>query len=190
MSSWDPGWLISARRVTPWDQLPRGYTQDTWGSVLTAHPGNQAPGTREVIRAHSPPGTVCSPSTWLPELLGPRKGTMHTQPSLRPCRVPENLSSLDLGSTGNLSGLDQEIHGPIRTVPLQSTLEPQQCRPRKHKPPWAEADPVWSIHCEHCEHSPHMQYLFAVSLPPYNTTEQVSLNKWPPSSPLLCQGSS
>ena len=38
-------------------------------------PGNQAAGTGEVIKTHGPPGTVCSPSTWLPELLRPEKGT-------------------------------------------------------------------------------------------------------------------
>ena len=33
-------------------------------------------------RTHSPPGAVRSPSSWLPELLGPGKGTKH-----RPSRV-------------------------------------------------------------------------------------------------------
>ena len=28
-SSWDPGWLTSARRVTAGDQLPRGDTRHT-----------------------------------------------------------------------------------------------------------------------------------------------------------------
>ena len=32
---------------------------------------------------------------------------------------------------------------------------------------------------------PCQQYLFAVSLPPYKTTEKVSLNKWPPSPPCV-----
>ena len=43
--------------------------------VLMPHLGNQAAGTREVIKTHGPPGTAHSPSTWLPELLGPGKGT-------------------------------------------------------------------------------------------------------------------
>ena len=52
---------------------------------------------------HDPPGTVCSPSTWLPELLGPGKGTKCT-PKLV-CGLMEclnlNLCSVDLGSTRN-----------------------------------------------------------------------------------------
>ena len=51
---------------------------------------------------HGPHETVHSPSTRLPELLGPVKGTKHTpQPSLSPCRVPKNLSGLDLGRAVN-----------------------------------------------------------------------------------------
>jgi len=34
--------------------------------------------TGEVIKMHGPPGTVCSPSTQLPELLRPGKDTKHT----------------------------------------------------------------------------------------------------------------
>ena len=51
---------------------------------------------------------------------------MHIHPSLYPCRVPENL---------NLSGLDLESAqnaGPTLDSTLQSTLEPEQCRPGKH----------------------------------------------------------
>ena len=49
-------------------------------------------------------GRVCSPSTWLPELLGPGKGTeTKAQPSLCLCGVPKNLnlSSLVLGNARN-----------------------------------------------------------------------------------------
>jgi len=45
---------------------------------------------------------------------------------------------------------------------------------------------LWQTQCGPSTAStPHtcQQYLFAVSLPPHNTTEQVSLNKWPPLSP-------
>ena len=38
------------------------------------HPGNSSR-SREVIKTHRPPGTVRSPSTWSPEMLGPGKGT-------------------------------------------------------------------------------------------------------------------
>ena len=43
-----------------------------------AHPGNWVVWTREVIKMHSPPGTVRSASTWLPELLRPGNGTKRT----------------------------------------------------------------------------------------------------------------
>ena len=74
-SSWDPGWLTSARRVSARDQLPRGDTQHTWDGTLVAHQGNRVAWTRNVIKMHRPPGTVHLPSTWLPELLGHGKGT-------------------------------------------------------------------------------------------------------------------
>ena len=63
-----------------------------------AHKGNRVAGTRKVIRTHGPPGTLCSPSTWSSELLGPGKGT---KPSLCPCGVPKNLRGLDLESALN-----------------------------------------------------------------------------------------
>ena len=65
----------------------------------------------------------------------------------------------------------------------QSTLEPEQCRPRKHTPLWTGANPVWSYTAS----TPHtdQRYLFPVFLPPHNTTEQVNLNKWPPLPPCV-----
>ena len=98
----------------------------------------------------------------------------HVQPSLHLCSVPQNLnlSNLDLGSAGNA--------GPILDSTLQSNLQPEQCRPRKHTPPWASENPVWSIHYEHSLPHTCLPYLFAVFLPPHDTTEQASLNKWPP----------
>ena len=38
-------------------------------------PGKLSGQTREVIKTHGLPGTVRLPSTWLPEVLGPGKGT-------------------------------------------------------------------------------------------------------------------
>ena len=46
-----------------------------WCSCGLKNLVNQTAGAREVIKMHSSPGTVCSPSTWLPELLRPWKGT-------------------------------------------------------------------------------------------------------------------
>ena len=118
-----------------------------------------------------PPSRVCLPSTWSPELLGPGKGTKCTaQLSLRPC-----------GATENLAALTWEVHemqGPLGIVPLQSTLEPEQCGPRKYTPPWAVPNPLWSSHYPHVP-----AYLLTVSLSPNNTAEQVTLNKRPTSPP-------
>ena len=75
LTTWDPGWLTSARRVAAWDQLLRGDTRHTWDSDLMVHPGNRAARTGEVIKMHGSHGRVNSPSTWLPELLGPGKNT-------------------------------------------------------------------------------------------------------------------
>ena len=68
------------------------------------------------------------------------------------------------------------MQGPLGTVPLQSTLEPEQCGYGKYTRPWPVANPVWSIHCEHAHTC--QWYLFAVSLSLHSTVEQVSLNKW------------
>ena len=98
-SSWDPGWLTSARRVTAWDQLPRGDTQHTIDGAVMVHPENWVSGTREVIKMHGSPGTGHSQSTWPPELLQPGKGTKHA-PN-RACALaeyPRTWTSLDLGS--------------------------------------------------------------------------------------------
>ena len=76
-SSWDTGWLTSARRVTAWDQLCQRGTQHNWDGALMVHPGNWVAGTGEVIKMLGTPGTVCSPNTWSSELLGPGKGTKH-----------------------------------------------------------------------------------------------------------------
>ena len=70
-SSWDTGWLTSAKRVAAWDQLCWGDTWHDWDSALLAHPGNWVAGSREVIKMLGPPGIVLLPNTWSPELLGP-----------------------------------------------------------------------------------------------------------------------
>ena len=70
--------LPSANHVFLRSGLSRGDMRHTWDGALMAHLGNQAARTREGIKMHGPPGTVCSPSTWLPELLRPGKGTKCT----------------------------------------------------------------------------------------------------------------
>ena len=66
------------------DICPEGHSQRSapqkrhtahlrWHSCL--HPGNRVAGMGEVIRCTAHLGRVRSPSTWLPELLRPGKGT-------------------------------------------------------------------------------------------------------------------
>ena len=157
-SSWDSEWLTSARRVKAWDLLPRGDTQHTWDSALTAHPGNWVVGTGEVIKTHGAPGTVCLPSTSSAELLEPGKGTKHM-----PNRV---CAFVECPRTWTWAAQTWEVHeiqGQLLTVPLQNNLEPEQCRMGKHKPPWAGTNPVWPIHCKHSSHTP---LIFVSSFPP------------------------
>ena len=64
----------------------------------------------------------------------------------------------------------------------QSNLEPKQCRQGKNT-----RHEQGQTQCGRDTASTRQCYLFAVSLPPHNTTEQVSLKKCPPPPP-LCQG--
>ena len=117
-------------------------------------------------------------------------------------KAPGHLSYSDLGSAQNAR--------PTESVPLRSTQESEWLRPGK----WMNCRvcfgqcpcrALWSLssidpgstRCHELGQTqcgpftastPHtcQRYLFAVSLPLHNTTEQVSLNKWPPSPP--CQG--
>ena len=120
---------------------------------------------------------MCSPSTRSPELLGTGKDTKCTAHLGQcPYRTPKNLSGLvletawDTGPTWGSALAEQP--GNLSSVNLGSTcclgLWQTQCGP-----------PTVS--------TPHtcQQYLFAVLLPPHNTTEQMNLNKWPPSPPCV-----
>ena len=98
VSSWDRGRFTLARRVTVWDQLPRGDIWHTWSCALTVHHpwGTEKLGSGRCI---SVPGTVHLLSTRMPGRLGPGKDekcTAHLGLCL--CGAPERLSSLDLGS--------------------------------------------------------------------------------------------
>ena len=75
------------------------------------------------------------------------------------------------------------MQSPPGTVPLQITVEPEQCRSEKDMPPWAVPNQC----CPYTASTPHtcQWHLFAVSLHANNTTEQVSLNKWPVSPPCV-----
>ena len=170
--------FLGSRRVEAWDQLPRGDTRHTRDSTLTVHPRNEQPG----------------PGTWLTHRIHLGQCSL-----IEPC----HLSCSDLGRA-------QNTH-PTESVPLWNTweLEPEQLRSRKcmkHRThigqyPWRATWSLSSVDPEStCLHewgqtncgpytmsTPHTQqwYLLAVSLPPHNTTEQVSLNKWPPFPPCV-----
>ena len=156
-SSWDPGQLISARRVAVRDQLPRGDTWHTWDSSLAAHPGNRVAGTGEVIKTHHPPGECTLDKhlvAWAARTWEGHK--TQAQPSLCLCEIPENLnlSSIDLRSAHN--------PGPPQTVPSRATWSLSSVD-QETKPPWVGANPVWP---RHCEHSPHTPVIFVCSVPP------------------------
>ena len=116
-------------------------------------------------------------------------------------QAPGPLSCSDLGRAQNAQTTEY--------VPLRSTRETERLRPGKCMKCRAcfgqyhcretlglsSIDPG-STHClelgqTQCDpytvSTPHtsQQYSFAVSLPPHNTTEQVSLNKWPPLAPCV-----
>ena len=117
------------------------------------------------------------------------------------CQTPGCLSCLDLGRA-------QNAH-PTGSVSLRNTREPERLRPgkcMKHRAhlgqyscrvPWSLSSvdlgstcclALWQTQCgPYTVSTPHtcQWYLVAVSLPPHNTTEQVSLNKWPPSPPCV-----
>ena len=102
-SSWDPGWLTSARRGTAWDQLLRGDTKHTWVRALMAHPGNWVAGIREVIKMHGHLGQ-CTHQASVHLNCSNWKSAQNACPTESgPCGSPENLnlSGLYLGSAWN-----------------------------------------------------------------------------------------
>ena len=80
----------------------------------------------------------------------------------------------------------REVHktqGLLWTDPLQSNLGPEQCRQESiscHKRAQTQRGPD-AVRTPHTCHG----RLFTVFLPPHNTTEQVSLDKWPPFHPCV-----
>ena len=167
-SSWDPGQLTSARRVAAWDQLPRGHTWHTWVSTLVVHPGNRVAGTGEVIKMRGHLGQCTH-------------------------QASGHLNCSNLGSTQNAR--------PTESPPLRITWEPERerlrpekgtkCRVRFGEGPCSATWSLSSVDMESARHRELGQtqsgpytvstshtcrwYLLAVSLPPHNTTEKVSL---------------
>ena len=158
------------------NQLPRRDTWHTWEGAPIVHPENQGARTGEAIR-HTPHLGVTALAkhlvTWAARNWEGHK--MQAQPSLCLCGVPENLnlSGLDLGSARK--------PGPASDSSHQRNLEPENCRPWKNTClEWGQTQWGWNTGS-----TPHTRqwYLFAVFLPPHSTTEQVSLEKWPPLLP-------
>ena len=95
-------WVITSSWLSEsWRSFLYNSSMYTWDGALTVHVGNSVVRTMEVIKIHGPPGTVHSPSSWSPGLLGTGKGTKCTPNQVCSCRVSENLSGLDLGSAQN-----------------------------------------------------------------------------------------
>ena len=108
-----------------------------------------------------------------------------------------------------IENLKDKMHSPFGSVPLQSIREPERLRPemcmkcRIHwgqchcRAPWSlnsvdlgstHSLGWWQTKCDSSTVSTlhtGQWYLFAVSHPSHNTTEQISLNKWLPSSPCV-----
>ena len=175
-SSWDSGQLTSARRVTARDQLPRRDTRHTWEGTPVVHPEKWMAGMWEAIRRTAHLGVTALTKhlvTWAAQTWEGHK--TQAQPSLRLWGVLKNL---------NLSSLDLEsVHnpGPTSDSSRQSNLEAEKCRPWKHTR-GEQGKTQWGWNTASTPHT-RQWYLFAVLLPPHSTTEQVSLNKWPPSPP-------
>ena len=143
------------------------------GSQPEVSSSEETHSTPEIVSQHTQEAERAGPATWLrctvplgqcarqaPGHLscldqGRAQNTCSTESvPLRHTREP-HPSSLDLGSAKN--------PGPALDSALQNTLQPEQCRPRKHTLLWAGANPVWSIYCEHFPHTPA---IFVCGVPP------------------------
>ena len=152
---------------TSWDS---GWSTSTWEGAPVVHPENQVARTGEAIS--------------------------HSDHS---CQTAGHLNCSDLGRAQNT--------GPTESVPLRTTgvPEPEWLRPGKCIQPRAglrqfpesnlEPKQCWQgkhrllergqTQCGRDTVNTHQCYLFAASLPPHSTTEQVSLKKCPPLPPCV-----
>ena len=130
---------------------------------------------------HTTPGTVLSWCTWGTEWQGPGR-LIRCTAHMGQCACPALVTWAVRTWEGH------KMHSQPRSVPLQSTQEPEwlisvkymKCRAawdsavaehsgdwavytRDMYAPWIVANSVWSIHCEH---SPHMPVVFVCSVPP------------------------
>ena len=167
-------------------------------------PGGSKPEICSPEETHSTPETVLSRHTWETEWWGPGRWLRHMA-HLGQCawQAPDHLSCSNLGRGQNAC--------PTEFVPLWNAREPEpeQLRPgkcmkcRAHfwqypcRTTWSLSSVEWESTSRHelgqtqCGpytastlHTRHW-YLLAVFFPPHNTTEKVSLNKWPTSPPCV-----
>ena len=147
-SSWDPGWLTSARKVTARDQLSRGDTQHTWDSCCAPRTPSCWDGGGN--KMHCPPGqcVLAKPSGHLScsdlgraQNAGPTRSAplWNTQKpeseQLRPgkymqpracfgqfpCRAAWNLSSVDWESTHAMSGGKPSVAKTVQALPTHAS---------------------------------------------------------------------
>ena len=164
IAAWETHYLQNCKQAslltkTFWGS---GWPTSTWEGALVVHPENRAAGTGEVISLNN-----------------------------RARQTPHHVSCLDLGRAQNA--------GPTESVPLRTIRvpEPEWLRPGRCKKPRAGLGRFrWSnLEPEQCGQGGYMRhereqaqcgwdtastrqcYLFAASLPPHSTTEQVSLKK-------------
>ena len=141
-------------------------------------PGGFQPEISSPEEAHGTPEMMHSPSTWAAELPGPWKGTKCT-----PNRIFALWSTWEPESKQLRPGKCTKWRAGFGQYPCRAT--------------WSLSSVDWESTCS-CELgqtwfgpytkvTPHtcLWYLFALFLPRHNTSEQVRLNKWPPSPPCV-----
>ena len=116
-SFWDPGKLTSAGGSLPEISSPEETHNTPETALLQRTQGTERLGVGRLLRCtHWPPGTVCSPSSWLPEVLRPGKGTKCT-----PSRVCAFVGYLRTWTWAGENWEVHKTHGLLWTVPCRTT---------------------------------------------------------------------
>ena len=98
--SWDPGLFDISQEYHSLRSAPQMRHMAHLGLCSLSALGQVSSWSRHVSMMHDPHWTVHSKSTLSPELLKPGKGTKYTAHlCLYPCRAPENLSKIALGTS-------------------------------------------------------------------------------------------
>ena len=165
-----PAWLSGL-----WRSFLYNSSMYTWDGALSVHLETEWLGL-EMIKMHGPPGqcTHQAPGHLSCSELGRAQNAHPTESVL--LRITWEPEWLSPGKCTKLKARFGQCPcrapSSLSSVDLGSTrrleLGQMQCGPYTVSTPHT---------CQRC--------LFAVSLPPHNTTEQVSLNKWPPLPPCV-----